>query len=164
MEENKMASKSDLGEYITQEGVKIPLREYIKKMESIMAASRVSSQGLRLVKAKNRQRIPVRHKVRTGRVRVLSREEIILEEILRFSINKPMIIIGFVMILMELDYYFDEINPVDLSDLLQEMGFEKISLTDAKRVLEKICRSDLLEHLIAKSKLSLIGAYKLYLG
>lgn len=92
----------------------------------------------------------------------MSREEILLEEIRRFSKNKPMIIIGVILILLEWEYDFWEIDAVDLSDLLIGSGFSGITLSEVRRVMTKIENSDLLDELIPGNQIGLQKAYKLY--
>lgn len=75
-----------------------------------------------------------------------------------------MIIIGFVMIFVESEYFFYDIEEVVLYGLVIQAGFQDISLTDVRRVMTRIDNSDLVEELIVGNRIGLNRAYNLYLG
>ena len=152
---------SGLGMLITEEG-EVPLDRIILAAEAGHKSLR--SQGFEPVSVKARAHFQPKAGVKSGRVRLLSREEIMLEEISRFAKNKTMVIIGIVMIMVENEWFFYDIEETELYNLIMQAGFEDISLTDVRRTMTRIDNSDLVEELILGNRIRLNKAYNLYLG
>ena len=155
------AMGSGLGMLITEDG-EVPLERIVLAAEAGHKGLR--SQGFQVTKCNTKPKTEARYNIKPSRVRLLSREEIMLEEIARFARNKTMIIIGFVMIFVESEYFFYDIEEVVLYGLVIQAGFQDISLTDVRRVMTRIDNSDLVEELIVGNRIGLNRAYNLYLG
>jgi len=159
-----MGSRSNLGSLIV-DGESFSLDGIIGNMRRGLIVNKdLRSQGFRTVPTRARIRfMPTRLNIKPSRVDVFSYEEIILAEIRLLATNKPMIIIGVILILIGLGNRFFEIGPVELHELVVQVQREKkISLFDVKRVLEKVSGSDLFLGLAKKKKMSLAEAYALY--
>ena len=152
---------SGLGVLITEEG-EVSLERIILAANAGLRS--LHSRGFEPARVRARARVQPKSGVKSGHVRVLTREEIMLEEIFRFAKNKTMIIIGLVMIMVECEYFFYDIEEAVLHNLIMQAGFEDISLTDVKKVMTRIDNSDLVEELICGNRIGLNRAYQLYLG
>lgn len=154
--------RSSLGNLIVEEGI-LPIEEAIKIIDAYPAKKPVllRSQGFQIVRA-NIKVHPKSCRGRSEKVHTYSRQEILLEEIRLFAANKPMKVIGVVLILLEAGYSFREICPVELLDTIEEMGLGKMKLVEIKRILKKICCSDLFYEILNKKTVGLRKAYLLY--
>lgn len=153
---------SGLGYLISAEGKKVSLSEVVRDLRrGLRPDPGLRSRGFEIARVSIKFRSRQLPGVKTGKVRTLSREDIMLEEIGRYAKNKPMIIIGVIMILIEREHAYQDISPVDLCDLLVESGF-LVTLTEVKRVMRKIDESALLDLLVSGKRIGLQKAYQLY--
>lgn len=152
------------------DGKMVQLDEHVERLqkgiisEDEISSGFLSSQGLREAKTRTRLRLVPKIDNESSEVRVLSAKDAILYEINRFAKNRPMIIIGVVMIMLQSGLTFRNVNPVTVHDCATKLGFEGITSTEARRVLEKINKCYLCKELAKKKRVALIYAYKLYLG
>ncbi|TSD00826.1 MAG: hypothetical protein Athens071425_567 [Parcubacteria group bacterium Athens0714_25] len=113
--------------------------------------------------AKIKQKFRTRNgRGRSGKCRIFTREEILYEEMCRHAINKPMIIIGTILIMIEIGYNFFEIDSEKISTFIEVLKFEKITRQEIGRVLMKLEDSNLFERLVLKNQIGLQAAYRLY--
>jgi len=88
----------------------------------------------------------------------------LLEEIERYACNKPMYILGVILILIELGYKFHRIDVGELCALIRhEFPRQQIGTADVRRVMVKIFDSPvLMRALRSKKEVGLKLAYWLY--
>ena len=122
----------------------------------------IHSRGFKPAKIK--QKFRTRNgRGRSGKCRIFTREEILYEEMCRYAINKPMIIIGTILIMIEIGYNFFELDLMIISNFIAEvLKFENITRPEINRVLMKLENSDLFEKLVLKNQIGLQAAYRLY--
>lgn len=155
----------ELGELILADGRKCPLAEVVERVKKGDASPKpLHSRGFEVARIRSKLKCVQLSRARSGKIVMLSQEEILWEEIRKYARNKPMIIIGFIMILMRMGYGFWQIGQVDLHELIIESEFSNfnISFADVKRVVEKIEESELLLELVEGNRMGLQKAYHLY--